>query len=125
MAASVSGVRRVGPGSPAMSGRYGLRGREALHLGTPPDIKADRIAKCMAKVRRDRQGAERTAEAMRTSHPGSMAYAYQCRWCGYWHVSTNMGSEAERRRKERRAANGKSTYAKRREYFRRRLGGEA
>ena len=49
-------------------------------------------AKCLAKTRRGRDGAEQFAAALRTKNPGSNAYAYQCQRCGYWHVSCNKSS---------------------------------
>lgn len=49
------------------------------------------IAKCFAKTRRDRAGAEKTAAQLRAKHPGSNAYAYECAICRFWHVSCNCG----------------------------------
>lgn len=65
------------------------------------------LAKCLAKTRRDQVGAEREAKRLRGIDPGSKAYAYQCCYCMFWHVSCNIAdpksAKKNARSREKRA----------------------
>lgn len=62
------------------------------------------MARCASKVRRDRDGAEREASRLRSIDKDSRAYAYECPYRLFWHVSCNCGVGAFQRKNRKNPA---------------------